>query len=346
MKSLFLTKLLSLVLVTGMITAGCGAAEQAAAPKTDLKPSTESSLPGKEVSLQQPKLKVVTSFYPLYEFTRHVAGDKAEVVNLIPGGVEPHDWEPTAQDMKMIQEARVFVYNGAGLESWADKVLSSFNKEKTTVVEASKNMELIEGMEHDEDDHDHDHGKEAGDKHSGGNEQAPADPHVWLDPVLAQKEVESIQAALELADPANKEAYKTNAAAYIAKLQELDKSFKDGLASVKRKEFVTQHAAFGYMAKRYGLTQVPIAGLSPEQEPTPSKMADIIKFAKEKQVKTIFFETLVNPKVAETVAKELGAKTAVLNPIEGLTDEDKAKNLDYIGIMSNNLAALMATLSE
>lgn len=346
MKSLFLTKLLSLVLVTGMITAGCGGAEQASAPKSDLKTNTESNVSGKESPSQQSKLKVVTSFYPLYEFSRQVAGDKAEVVNLIPSGVEPHDWEPTAQDMKLIQEAGVFVYNGAGLESWADKVLSSFNKNKAAVVEASKNMELLEGLELDEDDHDHEHGKEADAKQSGGQEQAPADPHVWLDPVLAQKEVLSIQAALEQADPANKEAYKKNADAYIAKLQELDKSFKDGLASVKRKEFVTQHAAFGYMAKRYGLTQIPIAGLSPEQEPTPSKMGDIIKFAKEKQVKTIFFETLVNPKVAETVAKELGAKTAVLNPIEGLTDEDKAKNLDYIGIMNNNLAALKAALNE
>ncbi len=351
MKSLFSTKLLSLVLVTGMVTAGCSAADQAASSKPDSKPNAESGT-GKDIPVQQAKLKVVTSFYPLYEFARQVAGDKAEVVNLVPGGMEPHDWEPTAQDMKLIQDAGVFVYNGAGMESWADKVLGSINKDKTAVVEASKQMELLEGTEHDEEEHDHDHdhdpGKETGDTQDGyhDHDHGPADPHVWLDPVLAQQEVQSIQAALEQADPANKEVYKKNAAAYIAKLKELDQSFKDGLASVKRKEFVTQHAAFGYLAKRYGLTQVPIAGLSPEQEPSPGQMGEIIRFAKEKQVKTIFFETLVNPKVAETVARELGAKTAVLNPIEGLTEEDKAKQLDYIGIMLNNLAALKAALNE
>ena len=148
------------------------------------------------------------------------------------------------------------------------------------------------------------------------------------------------------ADPANKDDYKKNADAYIGKLKALDEVLQTGLKDVKHKDFVTQHAAFGYLAKEYGLTQVPIAGLSPEQEPAPDKMADIIKFAKENQVKTIFFETLVDPKIAQTVAKEIGAKTDVLNPIEGLTDEDKKNNLDYIGIMKNNLEALKKALNE
>ena len=126
----------------------------------------------------------------------------------------------------------------------------------------------------------------------------------------------------------------------------LDESYRTALKNVKHKEFVTQHAAFGYLAKEYGLTQVPIAGLSPEEEPSPDKMADIIKFAKDNQVKTIFFETLVDPKVAQTIAKEINAKTDVLNPIEGLTDEDKKKNLDYIGVMNNNLEALKKALNE
>jgi zinc transport system substrate-binding protein len=172
------------------------------------------------------------------------------------------------------------------------------------------------------------------------------DPHVWLDPVLAQKEVAAIEAGLEQADPVHKDAYKQNAAAYTAKLQELDQAFKEGLKSVKRKEFVTQHAAFAYLSKRYGLTQIPIAGLSPEEEPSPEKMAEIVKFAKQQGVKTIFFETLVTPKVAQTIASEIGAKTSVLNPIEGLTDEDKAKHLDYIGIMKNNLENLKNVLNE
>jgi zinc transport system substrate-binding protein len=252
--------------------------------------------------------------------------------------------------MKQLQEADVFVYNGAGVEHWVDKALNSVKKDKITVVEASKGIELMEGTpEGEEDGHDHQEVEQHGHKNDTKDPKEPEkimDPHVWLDPVLAQKEVRSIEAALEQADPANKEVYKKNADAFIAKLLELDKEYKDGLNGVKRKEFVTQHAAFGYLAKRYGLTQVPISGLSPEEEPSAAKMEEIVKFAREHQVKTIFFETLAAPKVAETVAKEIGAKTSVLNPIEGLTDEDKKQNLDYISLMKQNLDALKTALNE
>lgn len=342
MRTLLQTSL-AVLMTSVLVLAGC----------TDSKPTSgDAAAPAAPATASASKLKVVTSFYPLYEFSRNVAGDKADVVNLVPGGVEPHDWEPTAQDMKRIQESGVFVYNGAGMESWVDKALDSVKQDKTIIVEASKDLELMEGAGEDGHDHDHAHdhdhdGKEEKDgKDHDHAEEKGMDPHVWLDPVLAQKQVKAIQAALEKADPANQEDYKKNADAYIAKLQELDGAFKEGLSGAKRKEFVTQHAAFGYLAKRYGLTQVPIAGLSPEQEPSPGEMGEIVQFAKEKQVKTIFFETLVAPKVAETVAKEVGAKTAVLNPIEGLTDKDKADKLDYIGIMKNNLAALRAALNE
>ncbi|TBL70114.1 zinc ABC transporter substrate-binding protein [Paenibacillus thalictri] len=288
------------------------------------------------------KLKVVATFYPMVEFSKQVAGDRAEVIGLIPAGAEPHDWEPSAKDMVQLKEADVFVYNGI-VEGWAEKALQSAANDKRLAVEASKGLDLIEGSEDEDEDEDHDH--KADHNHEAGHDHA-LDPHVWLDPALAQKEVAAIQAAFEKADPAGKDEYKKNAEAYIAKLKDLDAAFKKDLSGVKHKEFVTQHAAFGYLAKNYGLTQVPIAGLSPEQEPSPDKMAGIVKFAKEKQVKTIFFETLVDPKIAQTIAKEIGAKTAVLNPLEGLTDEDKKNNLDYIGIMKNNLEALKKALNE
>ncbi|NOV03879.1 metal ABC transporter substrate-binding protein [Paenibacillus planticolens] len=284
------------------------------------------------------KLSVVTTFYPMYEFTKQVAGDHAEVIALIPAGAEPHDWEPSAKDMKKVKNADVFVYNGI-VEGWAEQALSSAGNQKRVVVEASKGIELMEGLpEEDEDHKDKDH-KEAA-------EGKKMDPHVWLDPALAQKEVESIAAGLSQADPAHKEDYRKNADVYIGKLKALDENYRTSLGQVKQKDFVTQHAAFGYLAKQYGLTQVPIAGLSPEEEPSPAQMADIITFAKANQVKTIFFETLVDPKVAQTIAKELNAKTAVLNPLEGLTDEEKKQNLDYIGIMTNNLEALKKALNE
>lgn len=288
------------------------------------------------------KLKVVTTFYPMHEFTKQVAGDHADVIALIPTGVEPHDWEPSAKDMASIKEADVFVYNGI-VEGWVENALTSAANDRRVVVEASKDISLMEGEEHD-----HEHGEE---EHDGAEEHAHEeeshlDPHVWLNPVLAAQEVRAIQAALEKADPANKEDYQTNADSYVAKLNELDLAFKEGLSHAKRKEFVTQHAAFGYLAKQYGLTQIPISGLSPEQEPSPAEMAEVVEFAKEHRVKTIFFETLVEPKVAQAVADEIGAATDVLNPLEGLTEEDVNNNLDYIGVMTKNLEALKMALNE
>jgi zinc transport system substrate-binding protein len=322
----------SFVLSAGLalMLSGCGAkSDNAGTNASKADPNTAQTADSGK------KLNVVTTFYPMYEFTKQVAGDHANVTALIPAGAEPHDWEPSAKDMAQVKDADVFVYNGI-VEGWAEQALSSASNDKRVVVEASKGLNLMEGLPEEGEEH----------KEEGQSHDHVLDPHVWLDPVLAQKEVESIEAGLVQADPANKADYEKNADAYIAKLKELDNEFKTGLKDVKRKDFITQHAAFGYLAKQYGLTQVPIAGLSPEQEPTPDKLVGIIKFAKENNVKRIFFETLVDPKVAQTVATEIGAKTDVLNPLEGLTDEDKQKNLDYLGVMKNNMEALKKALNE
>lgn len=321
MKKIWVTKSLAFTVLSAALLSGCA--------------SNTASSDG--------KLNVVTSFYPMYEFTKQVAGDHANVIALIPPGAEPHDWEPSAKDMKQLKDANVFVYNGI-VEGWAEQALKSAENKNRVVVEAIKGIELMEGLP--EDEHAEDHKEEDKDHKEEEHGDEILDPHVWLTPVLAQKEIEAIVIGLTQADPAHKEDYRKNADVYIGKLKALDESFKTGLKNVKRKEFVTQHAAFGYLAKEYGLTQVPIAGLSPEEEPAPDKMAEIIKFAKDNNVQTIFFETLVDPKVANTIAKEVGAKTDVLNPLEGLTDDEKKKNLDYIGVMTNNLEALKKALNE
>ncbi|MFB4328356.1 metal ABC transporter substrate-binding protein [Paenibacillus sp. CR_12] len=342
------------------------------------------------------KLKVKTSFYPMYEFTRQVAGDLADVENLIPPGIEAHDWEPTPQDMAGISDADVLVYNGAGMEGWVDQVLESIQGTGVFAIEASKGIEIMEGTghshdhgeegdhghdehahdhgeegdhghdehahdhavegDHSHDEHAHDHGEEGDhshDEHAHDHEDeghhhdhGGLDPHVWLSPAMAVKQVRNIEAGLAKAAPEHQEAFKANADAYVSKLEALDKEFRDGLKNTKRKDFITQHAAFGYLAREYGLTQVPIAGLSPDQEPSASQMAEVIEFAKEHNVKTIFFETLVSSNVAETIASEIGASTSVLNPIEGLTEEDIADNHDYIAIMRQNLDALAQALNE
>lgn len=316
------------------------------------------------------KLQVVTTFYPMYEFTKQVAGEHADVVMLIPGGVEPHDWEPSAKDMAAIKDADIFVYNGI-VEEWVESALSSAVNDKRIDVEASHSIDLMEGEAHshgtaeDEEDHDHDHDaaaegeehahedgtvhaeeeEEEGHSHEEEHEHT-LDPHVWLSPVLAQEEVKAIQAALVKADPEHEADYNANAEAYIAKLKELDAAYTAGLKGAKRTEFVTQHTAFGYLAQQYGLTQVPISGLSPDQEPSPEQMAKVIELAKEHDIRTIFFETLVDPKIAQTIADEIGAQTAVLNPLEGLTPEEVDNGLDYIAVMNNNLAALTKALNE
>ncbi|MCF2940321.1 metal ABC transporter substrate-binding protein [Paenibacillus alkaliterrae] len=313
-----------------MIVAGCGNNNQAVSGNTNGESSG--------------KIKVVASFYPMYEFSKQVGGEYADVVALVPAGVEPHDWEPSAKDMADIKDADVFVYNGM-VEGWAEQSLESAPNDKRIVVEAIKGIELMEG----EDEHEHEgeeHAEEEHEEEGHEDEEHGLDPHVWLSPVLAQQEVRNIQEAFEKADPEHKEEYKKNADAFIEKLKTLDESYKSELQDVKRNEFITQHAAFGYLAKEYGLIQVPIAGLSPEQEPSPEQMAEVVEFAKEHDVKIIFFETLVDPKIAQTIADEISAQTAVLNPIEGLTEEEIKDNVDYITIMERNLEGLKKALSE
>ncbi|OWA33161.1 ABC transporter substrate-binding protein [Saccharibacillus sp. O16] len=356
-----------------LILGGCGANSDAVTSKvgstdTEANPQSSAATP----TQQADKLKVEASFYPMYEFARNVGGEFADVQLLIPAGTEPHDWEPTPKDIAKIEESDMLIYNGAGMESWVDQVLDASSSTQLHAVEASQGIDLMEGAEEEESEHEHvhDHGGTAEEKHDheaeeGHDHDAAAeethdhegeavhdhdhgglDPHVWLSPELAVKEVRSIEAAFAKADPDHAAQYKTNADAYVAKLEALDAEFKSKLSQVKRKDFITQHAAFGYLARDYGLTQVPIAGLSPDQEPSAQEMAGVIEFAKQHQVKTIFFETLVSSKVAETIAAEIGAKTDVLNPLEGLTSEETAAGEDYLSVMRKNLEALSRALNE
>ncbi|MEY2193059.1 metal ABC transporter substrate-binding protein [Neobacillus sp. BF23-41] len=272
------------------------------------------------------KLQIVTTFYPMYYFTQKVAGSSANVELLIPNGAEPHDWEPTAKDMAKIQDADLFIYNSRYFESWTEKVLKSINDSNLTVVEASKGIELMNALESEEEHH--------------SDHASSKDPHVWLSPVLAQQEVDTIAKAIEKLDPNNKNQYEKNAENFKSQLADLDHLYKETIDQAKKKEFVTQHAAFGYLAKQYGLTQIPIAGLSPDVEPTLGKLKELAEVTKKKNVKVIYFEGLTSSKVAQTLANEIGAKTEVLNPLEGLTKEEQEKGLDFIDVMKNNLEAL------
>jgi zinc transport system substrate-binding protein len=283
-------------------------------------------------------ISVYASFYPMYDFAVKLGGDKVNVVNMTPSGTEPHDWEPTASDISGLESADVFIYNGAGMEHWAEDILESLQNARLTVVEASKGIALIEGGHEHEEEHEEGHEEE----HE--HEEEGFDPHVWLNPLYAKAEMANIRDAFKLADPSNSEYYDANYTKYAAEFDALDKEYADALSGFSGRDIIVAHQAFGYMCSAYGLNQVPIAGLSPEDEPDPARMAEIIEFASEHDVKVIFFEELVSPKVAETIAEAIGARTDVLNPLEGLGDDELNAGADYFTVMRSNLEALTSAL--
>ena len=280
------------------------------------------------------RLRVLTSFYPMYDFACKIGGDCIDVTNMVPSGTEPHDWEPSTNDLKNLEKADVFIYNGADMEPWADDLLVS-RSDTLRVVEASENVELRTT----DGEHEHAHEHEDADHHHGD-----FDPHVWLDPENAKIEMEAIRDALCAADPENSTVFQSNYEKYAAELDALDKAYSDTLSPLPSKTIVVAHEAFGYLCAAYGLTQVGIEGLSPDSEPDPGRMAEVIDFVREHSISTIFFEELVSPKVAEAIASETGAQAKMLSPLEGLSDEQAAAGADYFSVMHDNLAALMEAL--
>lgn len=300
----------------------------------------------------QGKLKVYTSFYPMYDFAKKIGGDKADVINLVPVGAEPHDWEPDAKALADLESADLFIYNGAGMEGWVEKVLSSVHNDKLTVVEASKGVDLLKFEERDEKEvHDGDHEEEKDHVHEeehehekvheGHHHHGEFDPHVWLSIQNAKKELENIKDAFVEKDPANKDYYEANYEKYAKAFDALDEKFTSELGKLENKNIVVAHEAFGYLCRDYGLRQIGIEGVNADSEPDAGRMAEIIEFVHKNNVKTIYFEELISPKVAEAIAKETGAKTAMLNPLEGLGQEDLDKGVDYLQVMERNLETLI-----
>lgn len=267
------------------------------------------------------KLQVAASFYPMYYFSSQIGGEKANVKNITPAGSEPHDYDLSTRDIATIEESKLLIVNG-GVEPWADKVRSNLNN--TTIVIAGEGFLTQEFTNED------------------GN--YVKDPHIWLSPARAKDEVSKIYEGFIKVDPVNIDLYKGNKERLLTKLEQLDKDYKQGLKSCKSKEIITSHSAFGYLASDYGLTQISISGLSADEEPSARQLAEIATFAKENNVKYIFFESLVSPKLSETIAQEVGAKTMVLDPVEGITDEDMQNGKDYFSIMNENLNNLKIAL--
>jgi zinc transport system substrate-binding protein len=261
------------------------------------------------------KLTVAASFYPLQYVTQRIAGDRATVSSLTPPGAEPHDLELTPKDVAAISEADLVVYLG-GFQTAVDDAVTAEAKDRAADVASVATLDRTV--------------EEEG--------ETGTDPHFWLDPQRLAAVSAEIEKRLAAVDPTGAATYTANLATLTADLTTLDGEFRTGLASCANKDLVTSHEAFGYLAARYGLTQVGISGLSPEQEPDPATLARVTDFVRANKVRTIYYETLISPAIAETVASETGARTAVLDPIEGVTDQSQGD--DYFEIMRSNLKDL------
>ncbi len=260
----------------------------------------------------QGKESVVAAFYPIAYAVEQIAGGAADVRNLTPAGAEPHDLELTAGDVEAVHDGDVVFYLGQGFMPGLEKAVESRD---------GGSVDLLEGRR-----------LRPGPAEDGSPIR---DPHVWLDPARYAAMARAIGKTLGNEAAADR---------FAARLARLDNAYRHGLANCKRRQIVTSHAAFGYLAQRYGLEQVPLEGLSPEAEPSARGIEQLVELVRSSGTTTVFFETLISPRLAETVAREAGVTTAVLDPLEGLTDDRLARGADYFTVMRDNLAALQKGL--
>ncbi|MBT2505058.1 zinc ABC transporter substrate-binding protein [Streptomyces sp. ISL-98] len=285
------------------------------------------------------KLDVVASFYPMQYLAEEIGGDHVSVSTLTKPGVEPHDLELSPKETAGLGEADFILYL-KGLQPAVDEAVAQSGVKHTVDAAALTHLEK-HGEEHGE--HGEEHGaEEHSEEEEHGHDEAAGDPHIWLDPVKYAEVAKGVGKALEKADPDNAAAYKKNTEDLVGKLDGLHAKFDKGLKNAGTKTFITTHSAFGYLAERYGLEQEGISGLDPDSEPSPARMKELQKVAKDDKVTTVFFETLVSDKTAKTLAGDTGLKTDVLDPLEGITD--KSKGDDYIEVMESNLTALEKAL--
>ena len=269
----------------------------------------------KNINNEEKKVNVTVSISPVKEFTELIGGDKVKVTSLIADNVEPHDVDLKPRDFEKLTKSELFIYNGLGMEDWLEQVKEQISEDKIKYVDTSENGNPIKT-------------------------DGKTDPHQWLSLKEAINQCNNIKNALEEVDPENKNYYEENYEKAKTDFEELYNEYLPKFQSLEHKNFVTSHEAFGYLCEDYNIKEEAIEGLVPDSEPDPVRMRQIIKFAKKNNVKTIFFEELVSPKVAEIIAKEVNAKTEVLNPLESLSEDQIKKGEDYFSVMEENLQVL------
>lgn len=284
--------------------------------------------------------RVGASIYPVAYVLGRLSGET--VFQVTPSGVEPHDFEASPQDLLSLQSMDLFVYNGAHLDAWADRIAPQLTASGVRVLDLAESLHergvalrtVAEEEEHDEGEDEHDHEHEPG----------STDPHIWLDPKLVTEEARVIADALISLHPESRAAYEARLQEVLADLSALDAEYAEGLASCRVHTIISSHDAFGYLAARYGFEVLPLAGISPQQEPSARRLGELAAIVREQGIKYVFFETLVSPKLSQTLADEAGIQTLVLNPVEGLTQAELEQGEDYLSVMRKNLGVLRTAM--
>lgn len=280
------------------------------------------------------KITVVTTLFPLYDFTRSIADDKVDIILLLPPGVEAHAFEPRPADIMKVDKADLFIYTGKYMEPWAQDIVRSTTNNKLAVVDASLGIKLARlNPAHDDSEPDNR-------RHHGSY-----DPHIWLDFTNAMKIVDTITEGLCKADPGNSDFYRKNAGIYKEKLSAMDKEYAKALSGCKKKTLIHGgHFAFGYLARRYGLEYISAYEGSPNSEPTAKKMIELTKKIKDNDIHFVFYEELLNPKVSEIIANETGARLLKLNGAHNVTKDEFQKGVTFLTLMESNLVNLKTGL--
>ncbi len=300
------------VIIVILIVAGTAIAVFFASPAADVDSS---------------KLRVLATFYPLYDFAINVGGEKIDASILVPETIDVHDFDPTPSAIQAVATADVLIYNGAGLEPWISDIVNSAGNPNLVLVDTSQGISLIPVS--------------AQFQRAGQT----VDPHIWLDPVLVKQQVNNILEGLIQADPENSEYYTQNAQAYNAKLDDLNNQAIEATTDVATSYFVTFHESFVYFANRYNLTQIPIAGPF-QEEPTPSDIQSVINAIKEYKLLYVGYESLENPAIPQSIGSQTNATLILMDPIEGITAQDQAAGKNYIILMQENIMNIGLALSN
>jgi zinc transport system substrate-binding protein len=273
-------------------------------------------------SSQGGKLTIAATFFPLYDWASNIAGNKATVVNLTPPGMDPHDLDPTPQDLATIISSSLFIYSGVVMEPWVEKLLPTLDRTRTVVVDVTVGIDIIYSA------------------------KGQPDPHFWLDPVASMTAVENIELGIEQADPVNAGYYRQNSQYYLEKLKALNAAFAANLSSARVRTFITFHEAFGYWKRAYNLTEMGIYGFEPQGEPSAAHIQEIVSLAKKYRITTVLASNLDDPHWCQVLADQIGGKVLVLDPLEGPTlEQSQIGNYTYIGRLYHDIAVLKEALS-